>query len=83
MVSIPRLIVMRKPAFCIYENKGPDQLRMNCAAVQCLCFHYIDSTLSLLPKSEISSLTILCGCTVRFVLDLVRNHEERFSHYQL
>ena len=48
--------VMRKPAFCICENKGADQLCNNCAADQRLCFHYIDSTNPLLSKSEISSL---------------------------
>ena len=47
---------MRKPAFCICKNKGTDQLRGNCAADQCLCFHLIDSTIPLLFKSEISSL---------------------------
>ena len=47
---------MRKPAFCISENKGAFQLRSNCAADQRLCFRHIDSTISLLPKSEISSL---------------------------
>ena len=47
---------MRKPAFCICENKDPDQLRSNCAADQRLCFSYTDSTIPLLPKSEISSL---------------------------
>ena len=46
---------MRKPAFCICENKDADQLRSNCAADECLCFRYTDSTISLLPKSEISS----------------------------
>ena len=35
---------MRKPAFCISENKDADQLRSNCAADQRLCFRYIDST---------------------------------------
>ena len=49
-------LVMRKPAFCICENKDPDQLRSNCAADQRLCFPYMDSTIPLLPKSEISSL---------------------------
>ena len=49
---------MRKPAFCICKNKGVDQLCGNCAADQPLCFHYIDSTIPLLPKSEISSLLI-------------------------
>ena len=47
---------MRKPAFCICENKGADQLRGNREADQRLCFRYIDSTIPLLSKSEISSL---------------------------
>ena len=47
---------MKKPAFCICENKGADQLRGNREADQRLCFRYTDSTISLLPKSEISSL---------------------------
>ena len=45
-----------KTGFCICENKDADQLRSNCAAVQRLCFRYIDSTISLLPIREISSL---------------------------
>ena len=49
--------VMRKPFFFAYaKNKGTDQMRSNCAADQCLCFHYIDSTIPLLSKSKISSL---------------------------
>ena len=47
---------MRKPAFCICENKDADQLRGNREADQRLCFRYPDSTIPLLPKSEISSL---------------------------
>ena len=58
---------MRKPAFCICENKDADQLRGNREADQRLCFRNIDSTIPqlpkfrdstipLLPKSEISSL---------------------------
>ena len=46
---------MRDLAFCICENKGTDQLHGNQAADQCLYFCYIDSTIPLLPKSEISS----------------------------
>ena len=46
---------MRKPAFCICQNRGMDQLRANHAADQHLCFRYIDSTIPLLPKSKISS----------------------------
>ena len=48
--------VMRKPTICICENKDADQLRGNREADQRLCFRYIDSTIPLLPKSEISSL---------------------------
>ena len=58
---------MRKPAFCICENKGADQLRGNR-----VCFHNIDST--------IPTLAIFCGCTARFVSDLVGNTKNRFSH---
>ena len=47
---------MRKPAFFICENKDADQLRSNWAADQCLYFRYTDSTIPLLPKSEILSL---------------------------
>ena len=45
---------MIKPAFCPCENKGADELHGNCAADQCLRFPYIDSTISLLPISDIS-----------------------------
>ena len=48
--------VIRKPTFCICENKDADQLRGNREADQRLCFRYIDSTIPLLSKSEISSL---------------------------
>ena len=47
---------MRKPDFCICENKDADQLRGNREADQRLCFRYTDSTIPLLPKYEISSL---------------------------
>ena len=49
-------LVTRNTDFCICENKDSDQLRSNCAADQRLCFHYMDSTIPLLSKSEISSL---------------------------
>ena len=47
--------IMRKPEFCICENKDADQLHGNPEADQRLCFRNIDSTIPLLPKSEISS----------------------------
>ena len=43
--------VVRKSAFCICENKDGNR-----EADQSLCFRYTDSTISLLLKSEISSL---------------------------
>ena len=49
-------LVVRKPAFCICENKDADQLRCDCKVDQRLCFRYTDSTVPVLPKSEISSL---------------------------
>ena len=47
---------MGKPAFCICKNKDADQLLSNCEADQRLCYHFIDSTIPLLPKCEISNL---------------------------
>ena len=67
---------MRKPTFCICENKDADQLRGNREADQRLCFRYTDSTIRLLPKPEISSRS----CTARFASDQVRIPEDRFSH---
>ena len=46
---------LRKPDFCICENKDADQLCGNRTTDQRLCFRYTDSTIPLLPKSEISS----------------------------
>ena len=44
---------MRKPDFRLCE-KGADQPGSNFEADQPLCFRYMDSTITLLPKSEIS-----------------------------
>ena len=43
---------MRKPAFCICEIKGADQLPDNHAADQRLCFRYIESVLTAFHKSS-------------------------------
>ena len=48
--------IMRKPVFCMCENKGTDQLHGNRAADQRLCFHYKDSAIRLLSKSTILNL---------------------------
>ena len=47
--------IVRKPDFCLGENKGADQLRGNREADQRLCFRYTDSIFRLLLISEISS----------------------------
>ena len=46
-------LVMRKPAFCICENKDADQLRGNREADQRLCFGYMNRIIPLLAKSKI------------------------------
>ena len=46
---------MGKPTICMGKNKGADQLRSNCEVDQHLCFRYLDTTVPLLLKSEISS----------------------------
>ena len=67
---------MRKPGLGYAKTK----LRDNHAADQRLCFRYIDSTIPLPSKSEISSLYFypLNGCTVWLVSDLVGNPKDRF-----
>ena len=42
---------VRKPDFCICENKDADQLRGYREADQRLCFRHLDSTFTLLSKS--------------------------------
>ena len=64
---------MRKPDFCLCENKGADQLRSNCEADQHLCFRYTDSTICLLPYSEISSFQ---ESSVTVQADLCRSWSE-------
>ena len=47
---------MRKPTFCICENKQANELRGNREDDQRLCFRYIDKKIPPLSKSKISSL---------------------------
>ena len=67
---------MRKLDFCICQNKDTDQLLGDREADQPLCFRYVDSTISLLPKPEISSLQP----TAWFVWDLIGNPDDWFSN---
>ena len=54
--SLVNVLRHNKTGFLHMQNKDADQLCGNREADQRLCFRYIDSTISLLPKSEISSL---------------------------
>ena len=70
-----------KNGFLQLRKQRRNKLHSNCAVNQCLCFRYMDSKIPLLSIFEISSLlAIICGCTDRFVSDLVGNTEDRFSH---
>ena len=48
-------LVLRKPDFCICKNKTADKLCSNRTTDQRLCFSYMDRTIPVLPKAEISS----------------------------
>ena len=66
--------------FAYAKTKTQDRLRGNSKADQNLCYRYTDSAMPLLDISEFSDhLDTFCGCTVRFVLDLGGNPEDRFS----
>ena len=56
-------LVVRKPAFCISENKDADQLRGDRKADPRLCFRYIDRTIWALffqnPKFQASTSHLL------------------------
>ena len=72
---------MRKQDFCICKNKVADQLHGNCAADQRLCFHYTDSKIPLLPKSEISSIySSSVAAHPRLFQTWSETREDRFSH---
>ena len=49
MMQLPMSRDVRKPDFCICENKAADQLCGNRTTDQRLCFRYMDSTIPLLP----------------------------------
>ena len=72
---------MRKPAFCICENKDPDQLRGNRKADQRLCFCYIRIVQSLyFLNSKFQASSHLLWLYSLVCVDLVGNPEDRFFH---
>ena len=75
--------VMRKPAFCICENKDADQLCGNRGPDQCLCFRYTDNNPSTSYIRNFKPLAIFCSSTDRFVSDLVGNPKTGFLTMRL
>ena len=73
-------LVMRKPAFCICENKDADQLHGNREADQRLCFCYTDSPIPLLPIYEISSLLSSSVAVQSGLCGTWSETPDRFSH---
>ena len=65
---------MRKPAFCMCENKGSVTAKLISAFV--FATQIVQSPY--LRNSKL--LAIFCGCTAWFVSDLVENPEDQFSH---
>ena len=69
---------VRKADFCICENKDADQLRGNSgsAPLFSLLGKYIPSSFLIQKFMPL----IICGCTARFMADLVGNPEDWISH---
>ena len=71
---------MKKPTFCICENKDADQLRGSREADQRLYFPYLDSTIPLLSNSEISILQPSSVAVNLICVGPGRKSECRFYH---
>ena len=70
---------MRKLYFSICENKNTDQLVTAKLISTFVLATQIDQSLYFL-NLNFKPLIIFCGCTARFVSDLVGNPEDQFSH---
>ena len=62
-------LIMRKPAYCICENKDADQLCGNRTTDQRLCFRYTIVQFLYYLNLKFQALVIFCGCTAQFVSD--------------
>ena len=71
--------VVRKPAFCICENKTQINFAVTAKLISPFCFRYSGSAIPLLPKSFQASSHIQ-WLYRPVVWDLVGNPEDRFSH---
>ena len=61
------------------KQRPPSALQGNCAAHQCLCFHCIDCTKPLLPKSEISDMKNLLWLYCPVCVEPGQKPDDRFS----
>ena len=66
---------MRKPAFCIMRKQRCRSAAWSPCSLSAPLIS-LHRQIRTIPKP----LAIFCGCTDQFVLDLVRNPEDRFSH---
>ena len=64
-VSLRMSCVLRKPTFCICENKDADRLCSYCESDQRLCFHSTDSTI---PLFLIQNFKLLSSITTPTLL---------------
>ena len=71
---------MRKPAFCVCENKDADQLHGNRAADQCLCFSYKENTNPQLSTSIIQASGHLLRLYSPVCVEPDRKPQDRFSY---
>ena len=63
--------IMRKPEFCMCENKDTDQLCSNCTADQCLCFATQIAKFLCFKIQNFKLLAYFFDCTGRSVSDLL------------
>ena len=71
---------MRKPAFAYAKTKTQISFAVTAKLISAFVFatRIVQSLYSLNPKIQ-APRAIFCGCTARFVSDLVGNPEDRFS----
>ena len=62
---------MRKPTFCVCENKDADQL---CSNAQLISIFVFDTQSLFFPVPNFKLLICFCDCTARFVSDMFENY---------
>ena len=74
--------VMRKPAFCICENKGEDQVttQLISAFAFATYIHVVQLLYFLIPKIQAPNHLLWPIYTARFMSDPVGNTKDRFDH---